>query len=189
MRGPRTPCPYSCAVRPRRMSLRRGFSPRAIIVPQSGHHALWVDRNTHRIRSHTRAPSIAVTCAAARTGLWTPDVVEFAVSPLVGQAVLACPRSYSNSGSNSVRAGRRHRLPHLRSSRQGQKLPGEIRRSGARVSKRFRRILQVALILKAAADSWRRAPNRAGRVGGWLTTAAVSLSPLPGGARPMRSSR
>ena len=47
----------------------------------------------------------------------TPDVVEFAAAPRVGQAVLACPRSYTSSGPNSVRAGRRHRLPHLRSSR------------------------------------------------------------------------
>ena len=37
----------------------------------------------------------------------TPDVVEFAVSPRVGQAVLAFARSYSNSGPNSARAGRR----------------------------------------------------------------------------------
>ena len=49
--------------------------------------------------------------------LRAPEVVEFAVSPRVGQAVLAFARSYSNSGPNSVRAGRRHRLPHLRSSR------------------------------------------------------------------------
>ena len=34
----------------------------------------------------------------------TPDVVEFAVSPQVGQAVLACPRSYSGSGLGSARA-------------------------------------------------------------------------------------
>ena len=33
--------------------------------------------------------------------------MEFAVSPQVGQAVLAFARSYSNSGPNSVRAGRR----------------------------------------------------------------------------------
>ena len=37
----------------------------------------------------------------------TPDVVEFAVSPQVGQAVLAFARSYSSSGPNSVRADRR----------------------------------------------------------------------------------
>ena len=37
----------------------------------------------------------------------TPDVVEFAVSPQVGQAVLAFARSDSSSGPNSVRAGRR----------------------------------------------------------------------------------
>jgi len=47
----------------------------------------------------------------------TPDVVEFAVSPQVGQAVLAFARSDSSSGPDSDRAGRRHRLPHLRSSR------------------------------------------------------------------------
>src|ERR1035438_8568999 len=41
----------------------------------------------------------------------TPDAVEFAVSPQVGQAVLAFARSYSNSGPNAARAGRRHRLP------------------------------------------------------------------------------
>jgi hypothetical protein len=34
------------------------------------------------------------------TTLRTPDVVEFAVSPQVGQAVLACPQSYSSSGPN-----------------------------------------------------------------------------------------
>jgi hypothetical protein len=39
------------------------------------------------------------------------------VSPQVGQAVLALARSYWGSGPNSARAGRRHRLPHLRSSR------------------------------------------------------------------------
>jgi hypothetical protein len=50
----------------------------------------------------------------------TPDVVEFAVSPQVGQAVLAFARSYSNSGPDSVRADKRHRLPHLRSSRHGK---------------------------------------------------------------------
>ena len=70
----------------------------------------------------------------------TPDVVEFAVSPQVGQAVLAFARSYSNSGPDSVRAGRRHRLPHLRSTRHRkewlspfsparQKLRGDIRSS------------------------------------------------------------
>ena len=32
------------------------------------------------------------------TTLRTPDVVEFAVSPQVGQAVLACPQFYSISG-------------------------------------------------------------------------------------------
>ena len=46
----------------------------------------------------------------------TPEVVEFAVSPQVGQAVLAFARSYSSSGPNSARAGRRQCLPHLRSS-------------------------------------------------------------------------
>jgi hypothetical protein len=35
---------------------------------------------------------------------------EFAVSPQVGQAVLACPRSDSSSGPNSARAGRLHLL-------------------------------------------------------------------------------
>ena len=42
----------------------------------------------------------------------TPDVVEFAVSLQVGQAVPAFARSYWSSGPDSVRAGRRHRLPH-----------------------------------------------------------------------------
>jgi hypothetical protein len=48
----------------------------------------------------------------------TPDVVEFAVSPQVGQAVLAFARSYSSSAPNSSQCGRagEHRLPHLRSS-------------------------------------------------------------------------
>jgi hypothetical protein len=35
----------------------------------------------------------------------TPDVVKFAVSPQVGQAVLAFARSYSSSGPDSARAG------------------------------------------------------------------------------------
>jgi hypothetical protein len=42
---------------------------------------------------------------------------HMARAPEVGQAVLAFARSYPNSGPNSVRAGRGHRLPHLRSSR------------------------------------------------------------------------
>jgi hypothetical protein len=50
--------------------------------------------------------------SAARS-LRTPDVVEFAVSPRVGQAVLAFARSYSSSGPNSA--------PHLRSSRHRKK--------------------------------------------------------------------
>jgi hypothetical protein len=63
------------------------------------------------------ASVVAQTLKSAAPRLRTPDVVEFAGSPQVGQAVLACPLSYSNSGPNSVRAGRRHRLPHPRSSR------------------------------------------------------------------------
>jgi hypothetical protein len=51
----------------------------------------------------------------------TSDVVEFAVSPQVGQAVLAFARSDPSSGPSSARAGRRHRLPHLRSSRHRKK--------------------------------------------------------------------
>jgi hypothetical protein len=51
------------------------------------------------------------------TTLRTPDVVEFAVSPQVGQAVVACPPFYWSSGAQ-IQCGRagEHRLPHLRSS-------------------------------------------------------------------------
>ena len=38
-------------------------------------------------------------------GQWGAGLVEFAVSPQVGQAVLAFARSYSSSGPNSARAG------------------------------------------------------------------------------------
>ena len=70
----------------------------------------------------------------------TPEVVEFAVSPQVGQAVLAFARSCLGSGLGSARAGRRAppAPPAKLSPSKGmappifparQKLPGEIRRS------------------------------------------------------------
>jgi hypothetical protein len=60
----------------------------------------------------------------------TPDVVESAVSPQVGQAVLAFARSYSSSGPNSVTcealAFERNGSPIFPAR---QELRGDIRRS------------------------------------------------------------
>jgi hypothetical protein len=57
-----------------------GFQPRGMSPAQllEAHRALWRE-------------------AFSLKYFRTPDVVEFAVSPQVGQAVLACPQSYSSS--------------------------------------------------------------------------------------------
>jgi hypothetical protein len=59
----------------------------------------------------------------------TPDVVEFAVSPQVGQAVLAFARSYSNSGLIQCGRAGGTACEALAIERPRQKMRGEIRRS------------------------------------------------------------